>query len=66
MPLTDLMKKEAKLMWGGDCEQAFQALKKALVQPPILAYLTRDGPYILCMDASDIGMEILFCAGAGR
>ncbi len=42
-PLTGLTKKDAKLIWGDDCEQAFLALKKALVQPPVLAYPTRDG-----------------------
>ncbi len=31
-------------------------LKKALVQPPILAYLTGDGPFILSMDPSNTGM----------
>ncbi len=27
---------DATLIWDDDCEQAFQALKKALVQPPVL------------------------------
>ncbi len=55
-PLMGLTKKEAKLMWDDDCEQAFETLKKALVQPPILVYPTRDGPFILSTDASDTGM----------
>ncbi len=45
-----------KLIWDSDCEQAFLALKKALVQPPVLAYPTNKGPFILSMDASDTGM----------
>ncbi len=56
-PLTVLTKKDAKLVWGDGCEQAFLALKKALVQPPVLAYPTRDGQFVLSMDASDMGMD---------
>ncbi len=55
-PLTGLTKKDAKFIWNDDCEQAFQALKKALVQPPVLAYPTRDGHFIVSTDASDTGM----------
>ncbi len=57
-PLSGLTKKDAELIWDDDCEQeqAFQALKKALVQPPVLAYPTRDGHFVLSTDASDTGM----------
>ncbi len=54
--LTDLTKKDVELIWDDNCEHAFQALKKALVQPPVLAYPTRDGHFALSMDASDTGM----------
>ncbi len=56
MPLTGLTKKNAKLIWDDDCEQTFLALKEALVQPPVLAFPTREGPFILSTDASDTGM----------
>ncbi len=46
-PLTGLTKKDAKLTWDDDCEKALQALKKALVQPPVLAY--------------PLGTDISFC-----
>ncbi len=55
-PLTGLTKKEATLVWDDDCERAFETLKKALVQPPILSYPPRDGPFILSTDASDTGI----------
>ncbi len=55
-PLTGLTKKDAKLIWDDNCEQAFLALKKALVQPPVLAYPTREGPFILFTDTSETGM----------
>ncbi len=56
IPLAGLTKKDAKLIWDNDCEQAFLALKKALVQPPVLAYPAREGPFILYRDASDTGL----------
>ncbi len=55
-PLMGLTKKDAKLTWDDDCEQAFLALKKALVQPPVLAYPTREGPFILSKDTNDTRM----------
>ena len=55
-PLTGLTKKDAKLIWDDDCEQTVQSLKKALVQPPVLAYPTRDGHFVLSTEASDMGM----------
>ncbi len=54
--LTGLTNKDAKLVWGDDCEQAFLALKKGLVWPPVLSYSTRDGQFVLSTDASDMGM----------
>ncbi len=53
-PLIGLTKKDAKLIWDDDLEQAFLALKKA--QPPVLVYPTREGPFILSTDVSDTGM----------
>ncbi len=48
--------KDTKLIWGNECEQAFPAHKKSLVQPPVLAYPMRHGPFVLSADASDTGM----------
>ncbi len=56
-PLTDLTKKDVELIWDDNCEHALQALKKALVQPHVLAYPTRDGHFVLSTDVSDTGMD---------
>ncbi len=61
-----LTKKDAKLTWDDDCEQAFLALKKALVQPPVLAYPTREGPFILSTDANDTGMGAVLEQSRGK
>ncbi len=55
-PLPGLTNKDTKIIWNEDYE-AFQLLKKAVVQPPIMAYPMRDGPFVLSMDASDTGMD---------
>ncbi len=55
-PLTGLTKEGAMLVWSDDCEQAFLALKKTLVQPPVPAYPTRDGQFVLSTDANDMGI----------
>ncbi len=54
---TPLTKKDVKLIWDNDYEQAFLAFKKSLVQLPVLAYHTRDGPFIPSTDVSDTGMR---------
>ena len=59
-PLTELTKKETKFVWSQDCEKAFQTLKQALVNPPILAYPDYNKPYLLQADASrdSVGMVL--------
>ncbi len=37
-----LTKNDAEIIWDDDCDQAFLGLKKALVQPPVLAYPMRE------------------------
>ncbi len=51
-----LTTKYANLICSDDCEQAFLTLMKALFPATVLLYLTRDGPFILSMYASEIGM----------
>ncbi len=52
---TGLTKRDAKLVWDY-CEAAFQTVRKDLVQPPVLAYPTWDGLFVLSTDASDTGV----------
>ena len=59
-PLYQVVDKH-KFRWGLEQEQAFQALKTALVSPPVLALPNRNDPFVLDTDASDlaIGTELL-------
>ena len=51
-PLTNLTKKKQKFVWTEKCQSAFERLKEALVSAPVLAYLSREGKFVLDTDAS--------------
>ena len=55
LPLTDLTKGMApeKVKWGHDQDQAFQELKRCLVEPPILKMADFNSTFVLKVDASD-------------
>jgi hypothetical protein len=58
VPLTELTRKQQpdKVRWGDAQEQAFQALKSALVCGPVLQAPDPNRPYILQTDASQYGI----------
>lgn len=51
-PLTQLLKKNTPFQWGEEQQTAFQNIKDALQQHPILAYPDLDKPFTLATDAS--------------
>ena len=58
-PLNELTKKDAVFKWSQECEEAFQHLRNALINPPILAYPNYNSPYILETDASHTGVGMV-------
>ena len=50
-----------KFRWGQEEQEAFESLKVALVNPPVLGLPNTEDPFILDTDASDtaIGAELL-------
>ena len=52
LPLTTLTHKGQQFIWTAECEMAFQHLKEALTNPPLLAYPDFDKEFILSTDAS--------------
>lgn len=54
-PLAKLRKKNAKWVWDHQCEEAFQKLKEAITNPPILAMANYDKTMYLNTDASQLG-----------
>ena len=55
-PLYELLKKEADFVWTSSQENAFQELKMALVEAPVLAFPNFDKEFILTTDASGLAI----------
>jgi hypothetical protein len=55
-PLTNLLKKHTVFVWTPEHEAAFQALKQALSQSPVLALPNFAKPFMIETDASDSGV----------
>ncbi|CAM5174234.1 unnamed protein product [Eretmochelys imbricata] len=57
-PITELCKKGKpdKVVWTEQCQEAFRALKEALVSGPVLANPDFDKPFVVFTDASDTGL----------
>lgn len=56
LPLNRLLRKDQPFRWGGAEQEAFDSLKHALVNPPVLAYPDRDQVQIITTDASTRGL----------
>lgn len=52
-PLTKLLKKNTPFTWNAFCEESFQKLKEALMNPPVLQYPDFSKVFYLTCDASD-------------
>ena len=55
-PFYRLMEKGQAFLFCQLCQEAFNALKTALTQAPILAYPRIDAPFVLDTDASNVGI----------
>lgn len=55
-PLTQLIKKEQKFKWTKECQEAFQALKDALINAPVLQKPNFDLPFEIHTDASQVAI----------
>ncbi|XP_078241708.1 uncharacterized protein LOC144586777 [Pogona vitticeps] len=62
-PLTDLTRKTAddRIPWTSDCEAAFQRLKEALINYPVLRAPDFDREFIIYTDASNSGVGAVLC-----
>jgi hypothetical protein len=55
-PLTTLLKKHSLFIWTSEHDEAFQALKAALCQSPVLALPNFSRPFCIETDALDLGV----------
>ena len=56
VPLTNLTKKSVGWNWTGRCQDAFEKLKRSLVEAPLLRTPDEAKPYDVITDASDYGL----------
>ncbi len=64
--LFDLMKKDVAFVWNQDCQQAFDSLKRALVDAPILVRPNFKRPFCLDVDWSTKGVSAILSQKEGR
>nr|GEY60719.1 reverse transcriptase domain-containing protein [Tanacetum cinerariifolium] len=55
-PLTRLLEKDTSFIFSQECVDAFQTLKRKLIEAPILIALDWDMPFELMCDASDFAI----------
>ncbi|WVZ89869.1 hypothetical protein U9M48_036220 [Paspalum notatum var. saurae] len=58
-PLTQLLKKCVACQWTSITDEAFQLLKKAMTEAPVLAIPNFSKPFVIETDASDFGLGVV-------
>src|SRR5882724_1118353 len=59
IPLIHLTHKDTPFTWGPDHTKAFETLKTAFTQAPILAHFNPDNPIVVETDASDYAIAVI-------
>jgi hypothetical protein len=65
-PLFELTKKDVAFVWDQDCQRALDALKRALVEAPILVRPDFEKPFCLDVDWSTKGVGAILSQREGR
>jgi hypothetical protein len=65
-PLFDLTRKDVAFVWSRNCQQAFDTLKKALVDAPTLIRPDFSRPFCLDVDWSTRGVDAILSQKEGR
>ena len=55
-PLTDMLRKDKKIVWTSECECSFQEIKRQLSESPVLLIADYNKPFVLYVDASNLGV----------
>src|SRR5882724_7615804 len=59
IPLICLTRKDTPFTWGSDHTKAFETLKTAFTQAPILAHFNPDNPIVVETDSSDYVIAVI-------
>ena len=59
VPMTRLTQKDTPWVWSTQCQQAFNTLKEAFTNAPILMHWEPNCPLIVEMDASDYAIAAI-------
>jgi hypothetical protein len=65
-PLFELTKKDVAFVWNQDCQRAFDDMKRALVEAPILVRPDFKEPFCLDVDWSTKGVGAILSQREGR
>ena len=65
-PLTQLLQKESPFVWGTDQQKAFDALKQAVSEQPVLILPDPSLPYVVTTDASGYAVGAWLSQDQGR
>jgi len=65
-PLFELTKKDVAFVWNLDCQQAFDALKRTLVDVPIFVRPDFEKPFCLDVDWSTKGVGAILSQKEGK
>ena len=55
-PLTQLLKKDIVFHWSAAQQRSFMELKQALITAPVLSFPNFSEPFLICTDASSLGL----------
>ena len=58
-PFTKLMKKGVSFIWDDTCQQAFEEIKRYLMQPPVLTASVSGKPFLIDVWATDHSLGAL-------
>ncbi|XP_073019315.1 uncharacterized protein [Primulina eburnea] len=56
VPMTGLTKKNAKFIWGPECQESFDRLKQAMTTMPVLAMPSGQGECVVYTDSYKLGL----------
>jgi hypothetical protein len=59
VPLTNLTRKDKCWEWTKECQEAFEKVKHALTNAPVLAAPELGKPFEMVLDASGVGFEVV-------